>query len=173
MTDLNQNNASKYKSAKYTSALADYVLAHGVAGSSLRPMAKAAGTSDRMLVYHYGSKAGVMAAALSEITERNSATLDGALPPSPLPANQLMPMIGMAMSSPLFHQSIAVFLELAALSQRGDEAAKTIGFSIASHFHDWLAARLAEPERAGELLGAIEGWAILSAVGLDVSFPSG
>lgn len=168
MTDLNKHNA-----AKYTGPLADYVLAHGVAGSSLRPMAKAAGTSDRMLVYHYESKAGVMKAALAEIALRNSATLDNALPPSPLPAKQLMPMIGMAMSSALFHQSIAVFLELAALSLRGDETAKVIGFEIASHFRDWLAARLTEPERAEELLAAIEGWAILNAVGLDVSFPSG
>jgi AcrR family transcriptional regulator len=157
----------------YTEALADYVLAFGIAGSSLRPMAKAAGTSDRMLVYHFGSKAGVMETALTRIVERNSAALDAALPPSPLPAEQLMPMIGMAMAGPLFDQSIAVFLELASLAQRGEPTAKAMGFRIASHFHDWLAARLTEPERAGELLCAVEGWALLTAVGLDVAFPSG
>jgi AcrR family transcriptional regulator len=157
----------------YAEALADYVLAHGISGSSLRPMAKAAGTSDRMLVYHFGSKAGVMEAALSLIVTRNSAALDAALPPSPLPAEQLLPIIGMAMAGPLFDQSIAVFLELASLSQRGDATAKAMGFGIARHFHDWLAARLTEPERAGELLCAVEGWALLTAVGLDVAFPSG
>lgn len=168
-----QSNDTSATRDAHTEALADYVLAHGIAGSSLRPMAKAAGTSDRMLLYHFGSKAGVMEAALRLIVERNSAALDGALPPFPMPAEQLMPMIGMAMAGPLFDQSIAVFLELASLSKRGDKTAKAMGFGIASHFHGWLAARLTQPERAGELLCAVEGWALLTAVGLDVAFPSG
>ncbi|MFZ9395925.1 MAG: TetR family transcriptional regulator, partial [Erythrobacter sp.] len=36
--------------------LAAHVLAHGLAGASLRPLARAAGTSARMLIYHFGSK---------------------------------------------------------------------------------------------------------------------
>ena len=36
--------------------LAAYVLENGLADVSLRPLAKAAGTSDRMLLYHFGSK---------------------------------------------------------------------------------------------------------------------
>lgn len=158
---------------KYTDALADYVLAHGLSASSLRPMAKSAGTSDRMLVYHYGSKSGVLEAALTEIADRNATALDQALPPNPLPANQLLPMIGMAMNTDMFTQSIAVFLEMAALSLRGDKTAQHIGHGIACHFRDWLADRLTEPDRAVSLLAEIEGWAVLTAVGLDVPFPTG
>ena len=36
--------------------LAEHVLKNGLNNASLRPMAKAAGTSDRMLIYHFGSK---------------------------------------------------------------------------------------------------------------------
>ena len=158
---------------KYTDALADYVLANGIAGSSLRPLAKSAGTSDRMLVYHYGSKAGVMEAALREIAQRNMAALEAALPPIPLPADQLMPMIGAAMESGMFSQSIAVFLELASSALRGDAMAKEVGQSIAYHFRDWIAARVTEPDRALELLAAVEGWGVLNALGLDVPFPTG
>lgn len=158
---------------KYTDALADHVLANGIAGSSLRPLAKSAGTSDRMLVYHYGSKAGVMQAALEEIATRNMTALEAALPPVPLPAVQLMQMLGVAMESGLFDQPIAVFLELASNALRGDETAKTIGQRIAYHFRDWIAARLTEPDRALELLASIEGWGVLNALGLDVPFPSG
>lgn len=158
---------------KYTDALADYVLANGIAASSLRPLAKSAGTSDRMLVYHYGSKAGVLEAALREIAERNMAALEAALPPIPLPAEQLMPMIGAAMESGMFSQSIAVFLELASKALRGDAVAKEVGQSIAHHFRDWIAARLTEPDRALDLLAAIEGWGVLNALGLDVPFPTG
>ena len=158
---------------KYSEALADWVLAHGLAGASLRPMAKTAGTSDRMLVYHFGGKAGVLRAALDVIAARNMDSLDAALPEQAMPAETLMPLIGAAMSGELFRPSLAVFFELAAMSLRGDADARAVGHRIASHFHAWLAARLTEPERAGELLGAIEGWGVLTAVGLDLPFPSG
>ena len=44
--------------------LAAYVLENGLADVSLRPLAKAAGTSDRMLLYHFGSKEELVAALL-------------------------------------------------------------------------------------------------------------
>jgi len=34
----------------------DHVLAHGLIGLSLRPLAAAIGTSDRMLIYHFGTR---------------------------------------------------------------------------------------------------------------------
>lgn len=37
-------------------AATDYALEHGLIGLSLRPLAAALGTSDRMLIYHFGSK---------------------------------------------------------------------------------------------------------------------
>ena len=158
---------------KYTDALADYVLAHGIAAASLRPMAKAAGTSDRMLVYHYGSKAGVMEAALTEIAQRNMAQLEAALPPEPLAAAQLMQILGLVAQSGAFDQVYAVFFELSALALRGDETAKTVGHAVASHFKSWIEARLTEPERALDLLGAVEGWGMLNGLGLDAPFPTG
>ena len=36
--------------------LAQYVLEHGLNDASLRPMAAALGTSDRMLLYHFKTK---------------------------------------------------------------------------------------------------------------------
>ena len=54
---------------KHTDALAGFILAHGLAAASLRPMAKAAGTSDRMIVYHFGDKAGAIEAGLARIAE--------------------------------------------------------------------------------------------------------
>lgn len=158
---------------KYTDALADYVLANGIASASLRPMAKAAGTSDRMLVYHYGSKSGVMEAALSEIARRNMAQLEAALPPQPMPAEQLMSVLGMVAKSGAFDQVFAVFFELAALALRGDETAYAVGHTVAFHFHDWIRTRLTEPDRALELLAAVEGWGMLTGLGLDAPFPSG
>ncbi|MEO6469806.1 MAG: TetR/AcrR family transcriptional regulator, partial [Acidimicrobiia bacterium] len=39
-----------------------WVLEHDLGGLSLRPLAKALGTSDRMLMYYFGSRDGLVAA---------------------------------------------------------------------------------------------------------------
>ncbi|MEL6686596.1 MAG: TetR/AcrR family transcriptional regulator [Pseudomonadota bacterium] len=158
---------------KYTDALADYMLTHGISAVSLRPMAKAAGTSDRMLVYHYGSKAGVIEAALQEIAQRNMAALEAALPPERLPAGQLLSVLEAVARSKAFDPVYAVFFELSAMALRGDETAKATGHAVASHFLNWIADRITEPERAGELLASVEGWGMLNGLGLDVPFPTG
>lgn len=51
-------------------ALAAYILAHGVAALSLREVATALNISTYPLVYHFGSKDGLVAAALARVEER-------------------------------------------------------------------------------------------------------
>ncbi len=63
----------------------DYALDHGLVGLSLRPLAAALGTSDRMLLYHLGSKDELLVAVIAESTDRSLAELR-ALPPSGSPA---------------------------------------------------------------------------------------
>jgi AcrR family transcriptional regulator len=48
----------------------DYFLEHGVAGLSLRPLAGEIGTSARLLVYHFGSKEGLIQAVMDEARTR-------------------------------------------------------------------------------------------------------
>lgn len=60
----------------------DYVLAHGLVGLSLRPLAAALGTSDRMLLYHLGSK-DQLVVEIIRCSTRRSVTELRALPPSP------------------------------------------------------------------------------------------
>jgi AcrR family transcriptional regulator len=44
----------------------DYCLAHGVAEISLRPLALQIGTSARLLIYHFGSRDGLIGAVMDE-----------------------------------------------------------------------------------------------------------
>ena len=48
----------------------DYLIGHGVAGLSLRPLADALGTSDRMLIHHFGSKQELLTQALAASAPR-------------------------------------------------------------------------------------------------------
>lgn len=59
----------------------DYVLDNGLIGLSLRPLAAALGTSDRMLVYHFGSKDALVLAVIESITERSNVVVRS-LPPA-------------------------------------------------------------------------------------------
>ncbi|MBC3839308.1 TetR/AcrR family transcriptional regulator [Streptacidiphilus sp. 4-A2] len=58
----------------------DYVLAHGLAGLSLRPLAAALDTSPRMLLYDFGSKQELVAAVLAEARRRGAVRLAEHLP---------------------------------------------------------------------------------------------
>jgi AcrR family transcriptional regulator len=49
----------------------DYALAHGLIGLSLRPLAEALGTSDRMLLYHFRDKDDLVATILRTTTVRS------------------------------------------------------------------------------------------------------
>jgi AcrR family transcriptional regulator len=55
---------------------ADYVLERGLAGLSLRPLAKALGTSTRMLLYDFGSKEQLIHEILAEIRRREESLLE-------------------------------------------------------------------------------------------------
>lgn len=51
-------------------AATDHVLGHGLIGLTLRPLAAALGTSDRMLVYHFGGRDALVSAVVARATER-------------------------------------------------------------------------------------------------------
>jgi AcrR family transcriptional regulator len=67
--DPNRRTATLAKAAQY-------VLAHGLAGLSLRPLAKALGTSPRMLLYDFGNKERLIHEILAEIRRYERSLLE-------------------------------------------------------------------------------------------------
>ena len=57
-------------------SIVDYVLAHGLADLSLRPLAKAVGASPRTMLYHFGSKDALVVAILEETSRRQLRLLE-------------------------------------------------------------------------------------------------
>jgi AcrR family transcriptional regulator len=55
--------------AKLLAAAVDHVLDHGLSDLSLRELATAIGTSHRMLIYHFGSKEGLIVAVIQAVEE--------------------------------------------------------------------------------------------------------
>jgi AcrR family transcriptional regulator len=56
-------------------AAVDHALSAGIADLSLRELAAAIGTSHRMLLYHFGSREGLLAAVTKEVEEQQKAAL--------------------------------------------------------------------------------------------------
>jgi AcrR family transcriptional regulator len=68
--------------AELAEAATDHALAHGLIGLSLRPLAAALGTSDRMLLYHFRNKDDVVATVLRVSNDRSVAEVQR-LDPAP------------------------------------------------------------------------------------------
>ncbi len=67
--------------AELAEGATDYAVEHGLIGLSLRPLAVALGTSDRMLLYHFRGKDDLVATILRTSAQRSVASIR-ALPPS-------------------------------------------------------------------------------------------
>lgn len=152
--------------------LADHILAEGLAASSLRPLARAAGTSDRMLLYYFADKDAVIAAALARVATRMVALLELAAPPVPMAQQALRDHLVPLLDTPAVWPFMRVWLDMAARAAQGDAAIRTVGASIGRGFLDWIARHLdvADRDRAGaaaRLLIEIEGTALLASLGLD------
>jgi AcrR family transcriptional regulator len=65
--------------ARLLEEVVNYILIHGLAGLSLRPLARGVGTSPRMLLYFFGSKEQLISEALAQIRLRQQADFAGAM----------------------------------------------------------------------------------------------
>eukprot|EP01031_Cornospumella_fuschlensis_P047531 gene47531-58229_t len=112
--------------------MGEHLLREGLAGASLRALAQAAGTSDRMLLYYFADKDQILAATLEHIAGELAGQLDaagsGAMPRA-YPA--LLAECAMAFHRPDFQPFMWLWLELAAAAARGQEPHRAIAGRIA------------------------------------------
>ena len=159
------------KRAAAIEAMADHVLAKGMAGASLRPLAAAAGTSNRMLLYYFADKDELLTAVLGRIAERLLARLDRALPPGRrLGFAPLLAAIWPAVGSSDLQPFMRVWLELVGGAAHGRMPDAVIAPAILAGFAAWVELHLDAPatERAATaalLLATIDGMLLLDAAG--------
>ncbi|MDG4647940.1 TetR/AcrR family transcriptional regulator [Roseibacterium sp. SDUM158017] len=152
-------------------AMADHVLTHGLNTASLRPLARTAGTSDRMLVYHFGSKEGLVAALLQHLASRMANGLTAALPPGRAEsvAGAVAEIVAL-MRTEAFRPYARVWLDIVSASGQGGTAHRAAGHAVIDGFLSWIAGRLPERDGGGAedarlALTLIEGTLVMDAVG--------
>jgi AcrR family transcriptional regulator len=97
----------------------DYVLEHGLIGLTLRPLAAAIGTSDRMLIYHFGSRDALVSAVVARSTERAITEVD-ALPAARTIRSAVMQLWAAYRTEPL-NSCLDVYCQAAATGLIGQE----------------------------------------------------
>jgi AcrR family transcriptional regulator len=113
----------------------DHVLAEGLIGLSLRPLAAAVGTSDRMLLYHFGTRDALVAAIIDEATERSVAYLTALKPSRTVRSGVLR--LWRAYREPPLHACNLIYVQAAASGLLGQEPYRT---SVRSSNDRWAAA---------------------------------
>ncbi len=152
-------------------AMAAHVLQHGLSDASLRPLAKAAGTSDRMLIYHFGNKEALMAELLGYLANAYSEALDEALPTGRADSRgECLYSIAAATRRPQFVPYLALWWQIVAEASRGNEtyrtSAREIMRKLLGWVEDFMPAGEADPAGAAQhVLTLIEGAQMLDAVG--------
>ena len=116
-------------------ACTDHVLAEGLIGLSLRPLAAAVGTSDRMLIYHFGSRDGLVAAIVDESTNRSVAYLNALPAPTSVRAGVLR--LWQAYHDPPLHASNLIYVQAAVSGYLGQEPYRS---AVRSSNDRWAAA---------------------------------
>ncbi len=151
--------------------LAAHVLEHGLGSASLRPLAKAAETSDRMLIYHFGKKEQLITDVLGYIAGIYSAALDAAMGEERATSRQQCIARILAQGrEPAMQPFMVLWWEIVAGSARGVPGYREAAEQMMSELLAWLETQMPEddPDPVGGaryLLTVIEGSLMLSAVG--------
>lgn len=145
-------------------AVTEYVLEHGLADLSLRPLAAALGTSTRMLLYDFSSKEDLITAVLAEIRRRESALLAEYLEATSPSAAELMRTVWDWLASPERAPFLRLFFEVYVQAMNHPGAYSSRGQAMVT---DWLAqisaalagslAGQADPDTATLVIAAMRG----------------
>jgi AcrR family transcriptional regulator len=92
-----------------------YVADHGLSGASLRELAAGIGTSHRMLLYHFGSREGLVAAIVEAMEAQQRVALDQLATEASSP-RQLIERQWAQVSDPALRPFVALFFEVLAMA---------------------------------------------------------
>lgn len=113
-----------------------WVLEHGLGGLSLRPLAKAIGSSDRMLMYYFGSRDGLVA-AISEFAGQQLVAAMPAVDPAQPPRSAKVWLDGAwgLFSDDAIRPAMQLLFELDALAARAPGPARDAAAAVTAR---WL-----------------------------------
>jgi AcrR family transcriptional regulator len=120
-----------------------YVLRRGVADLSLRPLAAAIGTSDRMVLYHFGSKRSLVERVLERASSDLAAMVLAELAPAGTSAERLGRLWD-RLASAAAEPYLRLWFEVQGLAAMGREPYASVVPGLLAAWHDLSAAVLTD-----------------------------
>jgi AcrR family transcriptional regulator len=127
--------ADQTRPAELLDAIVGYLVKNGVADLSLRPLAKAVGSSPRVLLYYFGSKEALVVRALLRLREQQRAAFGGLREAKYEQPSDACRAIWKQMSAPQSELLFKFFFETYALALRHR---RRFGDFLNSAVEDWL-----------------------------------
>ena len=124
-----------------------------------------------MLIYHFGTKDGLIGALLMHLAAQMTIGLNALLPEAPMPSRRaLFETVIVATRNEMFAGYMRVWHDIVAASAQGSAIHKNAAGQIIDGFVDWIVKRLPEgeptPKRtARAMLTMIDGVLLMDAVG--------
>ena len=151
----------------------DHALRHGLIGLSLRPLAAALGTSDRMLLYHFGTRDELVTAVIEEANRRSVHTVER-LPPAASVASGAWALWQAYQQQPL-RACEQLYLQAAASGLLGQEPYRS-GVRRANEawtraLSGWLLRCGADPARLGRVVALVDATLLGLHLGLATEDP--
>ena len=128
-------------------AAIEHVSQHGVGEISLRAMAAALGTSHRMLIYHFGSREGLLIEVIRTVEEQQRMALATILEDADMPPAEIMRRMWARVADPALWPNERLFFEVYAQALQGSPHALPLLDGIVDAWVEPLAALVA-PDRA-------------------------
>lgn len=154
------------KKQRAIESVAQFILINGLSKIGLRTLAQAAETSDRMLIYYFGSKNELLNQALSYIASGLTEQLDSMLGTHQRPAEKLLEELMLATHNDAFDPIVRLWFELIGLAARGKEPYVSNAQALADSWVNWLTSRVeqAKANEIQDMFALVEGRLMLKLI---------
>lgn len=136
--------------------IVDYLLEHGLGNASLRTLATAVGTSDRMQLYYFVDKEELMLEAFACVVKRQSALLSEILPGGRQPFEVLLAQMWQILKAPDYEPYMRIWYDALGRASQGDEPYRVMASRVIDIWFEWFEPRSSAPaERRKDEIAAI------------------
>ena len=166
------------KRERLVARMADHLLQAGLGASSLRALGGAAGVSDRMLIYYFGTRDALIVAVLDCIGER----IEHALTEGPrldrCDPERLVEILWARSRAPHLEPYFRLLVELAGAAMSQGDPYRAAARGMTERFVDWTAELLDIPDPqqrrrvAHRVVATLDGLKIAEAIGVNPDLES-
>jgi AcrR family transcriptional regulator len=159
---------------RVTERLAVHLLETGLARTSLRQLAAAAGVSDRMLLYYFADKAEVLSVVMGRVASELAIRLALVIPDGTrLPPTELVRRSAEFTTGPEMRRFMRLWVEVVAAAAKREEPFVAIVAQVMAGFRFWVDSRLDLPAgadreaTAAAIIAVIDGLALVDMCSED------